>query len=79
MQITLEQYERIQNYLDGIMTPQEEKDFLIELDKNISLKKALNLKKISGKTLLLFWIKKIFLTKRMHISKPIKMLEIIIQ
>lgn len=40
MEITLEQYERIQNYLDGIMTPPEEKDFLIELDKNISFKES---------------------------------------
>jgi tetratricopeptide (TPR) repeat protein len=40
MQITLKQYEHIQNYLDGLMTPQEEKDFLIELDKNISLKEG---------------------------------------
>lgn len=37
MQITLEQYENIQNYLDGRMTPQEENDFLIRLENDISL------------------------------------------
>lgn len=45
MQLNLEQYERIQNYLDGIMTSQEEKGFLIELDKNISLKENLEFEK----------------------------------
>ena len=45
MQITLEQYESIQNYLDGAMTPQQEKDFLIEIDKNVSLKESFEFEK----------------------------------
>ena len=45
MQITLEQYERIQNYLDGKMTPQEENNFLAELNKDSSLKESFDFEK----------------------------------
>jgi len=45
MQLTLEQYESIQNYLDGAMTPQEEKEFLIELTRNTSLKEGFEFEK----------------------------------
>jgi tetratricopeptide (TPR) repeat protein len=42
MQITFEQYERIQRYLDGNMAPLEEKLFLAELNQDISLKESLD-------------------------------------
>ena len=45
MQITLEQYERIQNYLDGKMTPREENDFLAELNGDASLKESFDFEK----------------------------------
>ena len=45
MQLTLEQYERIQKYLDGVMTPREEQEFLVELDQNISLKENFDFEK----------------------------------
>ena len=38
MEISLEQYEKIQDYLDGRMKPQEEEDFLIQIETNIFLK-----------------------------------------
>jgi hypothetical protein len=41
MQITLEQYNNIQKYLDGKMTPEAEEEFLLELNKNASLKESL--------------------------------------
>lgn len=45
MEIPLEQYGKIQNYLDGRMTPQEEKDFLAEIENNISLKENFEFEK----------------------------------
>ncbi len=45
MEITLEQYENIQNYLDGVMTPQEEIVFLNELKQNASLKESFDFEK----------------------------------
>lgn len=45
MEITLEQYENIQNYLDGVMTPQEEIVFLNELNQNASLKESFDFEK----------------------------------
>lgn len=45
MQITLEQYERIQSYLDGTMTPQEENNFLAELNRYPSLKESFDFEK----------------------------------
>lgn len=45
MQLTLEQYEAIQNYLDAIMTPQQEQEFLIELNRNAFLKESLEFEK----------------------------------
>ncbi len=45
MSITLEQYENIQNYLDGRMTPQGETDFLIQLENNILLKENFDFEK----------------------------------
>ncbi len=45
MQITLEQYERIQSYLDSIMTPQEENNFLAELNRSPSLKESFDFEK----------------------------------
>jgi hypothetical protein len=38
MEITLEQYERIQKYLDGKMPPEEEKTFMAELENNSAMK-----------------------------------------
>src|SRR6185312_5607283 len=45
MQITLEQYERIQSYLDGTMTPQEENNFLAELKTDTLLKESFDFEK----------------------------------
>ena len=45
MQITLEQYERIQNYLDGTMTSQEENNFLVDLETDSSLKESFDFEK----------------------------------
>ncbi len=45
MQLTLEQYERIQKYLDGVMTPQDKQEFLVELNENASLKENFDFEK----------------------------------
>jgi tetratricopeptide (TPR) repeat protein len=45
MQITLEQYEKIQHYLDGLMTPQDEHSFLAELSQDLSLKESFDFEK----------------------------------
>ena len=42
MQITFEQYERIQRYLDGNMEPLEENLFLAELNQDTFLKESLD-------------------------------------
>jgi hypothetical protein len=45
MQLTLEQYESIQNYLEGLMTPQEQTEFLNELNQNSFLKESFEFEK----------------------------------
>jgi hypothetical protein len=45
MEISLEQYEKIQDYLDGRMKPQEEEDFLIQIETNIFLKENFEFEK----------------------------------
>ena len=45
MQITPEQYENIQNYLNGVMTPDEERAFLNELSQNTTLKESIDFEK----------------------------------
>ena len=45
MELTLEQYESIQNYLDGLMTPEELEGFLNELHKNSFLRESLEFEK----------------------------------
>jgi len=51
MGIPLEQYEKIQDYLDGRMTPQQEKDFLILVKTDIFLKENLEFEKQSRQNL----------------------------
>lgn len=41
MELTIEQYERIQKYLDGKMMPAEKKLFMDEINTNASMKKHL--------------------------------------
>ena len=45
MRITIEQYERIQSYLDGAMKPQEENNFLADLNIDPSLKECFDFEK----------------------------------
>lgn len=45
METSLEQYEKIQDYLDGRMPQQEEKDFLNQMESNIFLKEKFEFEK----------------------------------
>lgn len=45
MELTLKQYENIQNYLDGKMTPQEEQDFLYQIENDIFFKENFEFEK----------------------------------
>ena len=43
MQLTNEQNENIQQYLDDTLTPEQEKDFMQEVEHNSSLQEAIQL------------------------------------
>jgi hypothetical protein len=63
MQLTLEQYESIQNYLDGIMTAGEQEEFLNELNQNSFLKEILEFEKDLRQNLISILDKKNLLEK----------------
>lgn len=63
MQITLEQYEKIQHYLDGLMTPQDEHMFLVELSQDLSLKESFDFEKELRQNLSSIQNKKTLLSK----------------